>query len=143
MDLLGLLPGILKTVGKVLGIGKLNEAADELSKAQIPADKQVELQKALIDQVAQIRQLDVEELKTVMTEALAEIQSGSKYVSYARPTGLYCFYFGSLALIGAMLFGLKFDLAPIIGVLSPMAGVGGVYVYRRTTEKLNGNGTSE
>jgi hypothetical protein len=138
-----LLPGILKAVGKVLGIGKLDEAASALENAQIPPEKQVELQQALLEQTKALRELDVEELKTFMSEAIAEIQSPSKYVSWARPTGLYCFYVGSLALIVAMIFGVKIELAPIIGVLSPMAGVGGVYTYRRTTEKMNGNGTSE
>lgn len=143
MDLLGLLPGILKTVGKVLGIGKLNEAADELTKAQIPADKQAEIQQALIAQVAQIRQLDVDELKQVMSEALAEIQSPDKYVSRARPTGLYLFYLVSAGLATAIIFGIKIDPTAVLTILGPMAGVGGTYVYRRTTEKLNGNGTSE
>lgn len=143
IPLLKILPGALKAIAKVLGIGKLTEAADALENAQIPPEKQVELQQALIEQTTALRTLDVEELKVFMTEAIAEIQSPSRYVSWARPTGLYCFYFGSLALIVAMIFGVKIDLAPILGVLSPMAGVGGVYTYRRTTEKMNGNGTSE
>lgn len=139
MNPLDLLPGVLKAVAKILGIGKLSEAADALSNAQVTPEQKLELQKALVE----FRQLDVEELKTVMTEALAEIQSTDKYVSRARPTGLYLFYIVSAGLATALILGVKIDPTAVLTILGPLAGVGGTYVYRRTTEKLNGNGTSE
>lgn len=141
--LLSLLPGVLKAVGKILGIGKLDEAASALENAQISPEKQAELQQALIEQTKALRTLDIEELRTMMTEAIAEIQSPDKYVARARPTGLYIFYVCTAAVVTATILGVKIDPVATLTMLSPLAGVGGLYTYRRTTEKMNGNGTSE
>ena len=143
MDILGILPGILKAAGKILGIGKLGEAGDAITNAQVTPEQRVALQQTLANEITQLRQYDVEELKTVLTESLAEIQSPDKYVSRARPTGLYLFYLVSAGLAVAVILGVKVDPTAILTILGPLAGVGGTYVYRRTTEKLNGNGTSE
>src|SRR5574341_480663 len=89
MNLLGLLPNVLKAVGKVLGIDVVTQAGDALAGAQIPPEKQVELQLALAAHEEKLKALGIEELKTVLSENLAMIASPDKFVSRARPTMLY------------------------------------------------------
>jgi len=148
MNLLGLLPGILKTVGKVLGIGKLTEAAEALSTASISPEKQAELQQALLVHEKEMKQLAVDELKVVMSESLAMIQSEDKYTARARPTMLYVAT-GITALlcvavgIAVLRHGsVSMDtVAAITSLMAPLWGVSGWYVHSRTKEKIS-NGTS-
>jgi len=139
MGLLDLLPGALKGIGKLLGIGgKVQEVADAISGA--PPEVRAQMAAALQEHERAMRQLDIDELKTFMSESLAEIQSPDRYVSRARPTGLYIFYIVSAAIAVGMLFGVKIDPTAVLTILGPLAGVGGTYVYMRTKEKLgNGN----
>lgn len=143
MSLLGLLPGVLKTIGRVLGLGAATEVGKALENLQIPPEKQAELRLALLSHEADMKQLNIDEMKQAMSESLAMIQSSDKFVSRARPTGLYIFYTISAALAIGMIFGVKIDPAAILTILSPLAGVGGLYVYKRTQEKVNGNGNGD
>lgn len=143
--LFGLLPGILKTVGNVLGIGVVKDAGEALAAAQLSPDQQVALTTALQAHEAQMAQISLDQLKTVMSESLAEIQSPDKYVARARPTGLYFAYLGTLAIIVATIAGIKIDSGAIITLMAPMWGQAAWYSYNRTQEKLgaNGNGTNK
>ena len=140
MNIFSIIPGVLKAIGKITGLDIVNKAADALSTAQLTPEQQADLQKALIAETVQLRQLDIDELKTVMSESIAEIQSADKYVSRARPTGLYLFYLATFAITIALVLGVKVDSTAILATLGPLGGVGGTYVFRRTTEKLNGGG---
>lgn len=141
--LLGLLPTILKTIGRVTGLGVLNDASDALSKAQLTPEQQATLQSELMRHEAAMKQLSIDEMKTAMSESIAMISSSDRYVSRARPTGLYIFYGVSSAIAVGMLFGVKVDPTAILTLLAPLAGVSGTYVYQRTKEKLNGYGAHD
>lgn len=141
MNLLKALPGLLQTIGKVVGID-VGPLVKGLEGQNLSPEKQAELEQAVMLHEKDMRSADVEELKVFMSEALAEIQSSDKYVSRARPTGLYIFYIASFTVAIGLLLGVKVDPAAILTVLGPLAGVGGTYVYRRSTEKI-ANGDSK
>jgi hypothetical protein len=138
--LAGLLPTILKTVGKVTGLSILGDAGDALDKAQLTPEQKVALNAALAEHEEKMAQIGLDQFKTAMSESLAEIQSSDKFVARARPTGLYAYYLVCLAIVGAMLAGLKIDATAILTIVGPLAGTGGFYIYNRTQEKLAGNG---
>lgn len=139
VPILKLLPGLLKTAAKALGID-IESAAKAIVGEQFTPEQQIALDAALKQHEAEMFQLGIEEMKVAMSESLAMIQSTDKYVARARPTGLYIFYAVSAALAIGMLFGIKVDPTAVLTILGPLGGVGGMYVYKRTTEKLNGNG---
>lgn len=141
--LLGLLPTILKTIGRVTGLSVVNDAAEALTKAQFSPEQQAQLQSELLRHEAAMKQLSIDEMRTAMSESLAMISSADRYVSRARPTGLYIFYGVSSAIAVGMLFGVKIDPTAVLTILAPLAGVGGTYVYSRTREKLGKNGSAE
>lgn len=136
--LLTLIPGLLRTVAKFAGLdsgGILSKAAETLENISIPPEKQAEMEQALQKHEEAMAALSIEEMKTAQAESIAMVQSEDKYVSRARPTGLYIFYGVSAAIAIAMLFGVKIDSTAILTILGPLAGVGGTYVYQRTQEK--------
>ena len=136
MSLLSLLPGVLKTIAKVTGLDAMGRVADVL--ASLPPDQQAAVQAALLEHEAKMKALGIEEMKAAMSESLAMIASEDKYVKRARPTGLYIFYVVTAAIAIGMLFGVTVDPTAVLTLLAPLAGVTGTYVFRRTTEKLNG-----
>lgn len=136
MNLLALLPEVLKVVGKVTGLSVFGNASTALTGLQLPPEKQVELQEAVLVHEQQMKALSIEEMKTAMSEGLAMIASPDKYVARARPTGLYIFYLVSAAIAIGMLFGVKIDPTAVLTILGPLAGVGGTYVYQRSQEKI-------
>lgn len=142
MNLLGFLPGIIRTVGSVLNIGFLKDGADALEKAQLTPEQQASMQSALQTYELQMKQLGLEEFKTVMSESLAEITSPDRYVARARPTGLYIAYLGTAALVAANIAGVKIDTGAMVTLLTPMWSQAAWYTYNRTKEKLanGGNG---
>ncbi len=137
--LAGLLPTILKTVGKITGIGIVSDAGDALQKAQLTPEQQIALNAALAEHEEKMAQISLDQLKTVMSESLAEIESPDKFVARARPAGLYIAYVGTLAIIAAEIAGVKLDSGAIITLLAPMWGQAAWYTQKRTQEKL-GNG---
>lgn len=141
--LLGLIPGILRTIASITGLSPVKEAADAIQNAQIPPEKLAELQEALQRHELAMKALSVEELKTAVSESVAMISSSDKFVSRARPTGLYAAYIVSAALGAALIFGVKVDATAILTLMGPMYGAASVYVYSRTKEKLNGYGTHD
>ena len=139
MGILDLLGPILKVAGKVLGIGdKVKEVADAIEGA--PPEVRAKIAADLQQHEQALKALSIEEMRVAMSESIAMVQSSDKYVSRARPTGLYIFYLASAAIAVGMLFGVKIDPTAVLTILGPLAGVGGTYVYNRTREKLNGNG---
>jgi hypothetical protein len=143
IPLLGLIPKIIKTAANILGVDSVKDVVDAIEGSKLTPEQRVALETAAQQYSVEIRQLDIEELKTVLTESIAEIQSPDKFVSRARPTGLYIFYGVSSAIAIGMLFGVKIDPTAVLTILGPLAGVGGTYVYKRTQEKLGANGNSE
>lgn len=143
MNLLSLLPAVLKTLGKVTGLNVFGEASAAVSTLTLPPEKQAELQEALLTHEATMKQLSIDEMRTAMSESLAMIASPDKYVSRARPTGLYIFYGVSAVIAIGMLAGVKIDPTAVLTILAPLAGVGGTYVYQRTQEKIASNGNDK
>ena len=141
MNLLGLLPGLLRTVGHILGIGAANDAATAIEGAQMTAEQRAALQVELQTHEEKMKALSIEEMKAAMAESLAMVESPDKYVSRARPTGLYIYYFASLFLTVTIALASHGhpDPTAILAIIGPMAGVGGVYTWAKTKEKLNGN----
>lgn len=140
LSLLSLLPTVLKTVAKISGLDIFNQAADTVGNLQLSPDKQVELQEAVMAHEVAMRQTDVDSLKALVSEAIADAQSADKYVSRARPTGLYIAYAVTGAIIVSEIFGYKVDHAMVAELLVPLYGNAGYYMYLRTKEKMNGNG---
>lgn len=139
MNILSLLPGVLKTAAKVLGVD-IEGAAKAIVGNTLTSEQQASLTAGLREHEEEMKRLSIEELKVLMSEGMAMIASPDKYVSRARPTGLYIFYGVSAAIAIGMLFGVKIDPTAVLTILAPLAGVGGTYVYQRTREKLNGGG---
>jgi len=141
VNLLALIPGVLKTLGGVLGIGdKVKAVTDAIESAQGSPELRAQLEQSLRAHEEEMQRLSIEELKAIMSESMAMIASPDKFVSRARPTGLYFFYGVSTAIAVGMLFGIKIDPTAILTIIGPLAGVGGTYVVQRTREKLKGNG---
>lgn len=135
--LLKLLPTILHTVGKFTGLEAVTKAAEALSGAPpLSPEKAAELEVALGAQTVELRKVELEELRALLAEQTAEVQSEDRFVSRARPSGLYAFYAVSVAVAVALLAGVKIDPTAILTVIAPLAGVGGTYVVSRTREKL-------
>src|SRR5437762_14304640 len=143
MNLFSILPKVLQIAGNILGIGTLKDAGAAIKNLQLSPEQEAQLNQALMVHEAAMKQLSIDEMKTAMSESLAMISSSDKYVSRARPTGLYIFYGVSAAIAIGMLFGVHVDATAILTILGPLAGVGGVYVYARTKEKLGANGIGE
>lgn len=140
LPLLALLPAALKTIAKITGLDIVGKAGDVLASTQLSPEKQAELQQAMLAHEAQMKALGIEEMKAAMSESMVMLGSDDKYVKRARPTGLYIFYAITAAIAVGMLLGVEIDPTAVLTILAPLAGVGGTYVYRRTTEKLGGNG---
>jgi hypothetical protein len=140
IPLLSLIPGVLKTIARVAGIDIFDKAADALKNLNLSPEKQLELQNSMQTHEAEMERLNIEAMKVAMQESLAMVASEDKFVKRARPFGLYSFYLASLALVAAQIAGAAIDPAAILTILAPLAGVGGTYIYKRTQEKLNGNG---
>jgi holin (3TMs family) len=147
--LIRLLPAILKAVARITGLSEVGTAADALQKAQLTPEQDAALQEELLRHEQAMKALSVDELKAAIAAATAEstamIQSGDAYVSRARPTMLYAATAITVAIslaVGVVVIrGGTVDLA-IAGVLStlmlPLWGAAGLYVDRRTKEKMNG-----
>lgn len=146
MDILSLvthaLPAIIKTVGGAVGLGgPAGALADAIAGAS--PEKKAELAQA-------IAALDLETLKVKagMVDSdnkveIAELQSTDKYVSRARPTGLYVAYFTTLTLVLAIIAysfakGTPIPTDVILALLVPCWGHAGYYAFSRTQEKKAG-----
>ena len=137
--LLGLLPKLIKTAAGILGVDSVKDVVDTLQNNKLTPEQRVALETALQQHEKEMRALDIEELKTVMSESLAEIQSTDKFTSRARPFGVYTACAITAALAVAMMFGVKLDTGAIITLIAPLWGQTAWYTYKRTQEKMNGS----
>lgn len=141
--LVSLLPGVLDTLGGITGLDVLKKAADALK--GVPPEKRLELELAIMQHERELRSLALAEMQTEIQAKVdlmkAELAQEDKYVSRARPTGLYISYLVSLGLAAAVIAGVRIDTAAILTLLGPLMGFSGWYAYNRTREKLNGNNT--
>lgn len=139
MNLLDILKPVLSTIGDITHIGIFNTAADAIGGDQmkaLPPETQLALETALQKHEEAMRSLDIEELKTFISESLAEINSTDKYTSRARPTGVYAATIITAMMATGMLFGVKLDTGAIVVLLAPLWGSAGYYTFNRTKEKL-------
>ncbi len=139
MNLLSVLKPILQTVGTVTGIGVFKDAADAIGgdeMQKLPPETQAALEASLEKHEEAMRGFDTEDLKTVVSEAVAEIASPDKFTSRARPFCVYCAGVLTLSMGGAMMFGVRFDTGAMVTLMTPLWGNSMYYVYQRTQEKL-------
>lgn len=140
IPLLGILPKIIKAAGSILGVDSVKDVVDAIEGNKLTPEQKVALDTATKQFEVEMRQIDTEQMKQFVAESVAEIQSSDKYVSRARPTGLYLAYALSAFVVIGMLTHLPIDRALVAEVIVPMYGAGGYYMYLRTKEKMNGNG---
>ena len=58
-----------------------------------------------------------------------------KYVSRARPTGVYVSYLVALGFSGALIAGVQIDPTAILTLIGPLIGGSAFYTHKRTQEK--------
>lgn len=138
IPLLSLLPAALKAIAKVTGLDVVKQAGDALASAQFTPEQQTELKQALMAHEAEMARLSLEDFKVAMSESLAEIQSPDKFVSRARPFGVYAACVITSALAVALIAGVTVDTAAILTLIAPMWGQAAWYTFNRTREKMNG-----
>lgn len=136
--LIGLLPKLLKTAGSILGVDSVKDVIDTLQNNKLTPEQRVQLELATKEYEKEMRQYDIEELKTVMSETSLMIQSDDKFVKRARPTGLYVAYACSIAMTVALIAHVKVDPTAILTLMGPLYGAQGYYMHLRTKEKMNG-----
>src|SRR5437879_2376229 len=120
--LLGLIPGILRTIASITGIAPANVAADAIQNAQIPPEKLAELQEALQRHELAMKALSVDELKTAVSESVAMLQSDDKFTKRARPSALYAATLITAALAAAMIFKVHLDTGALTAIMLPLWG---------------------
>lgn len=140
MNVFDIVKGVLRTAAKVAGVdiggdgGVLEKAASILDRVKETPEMRAELLK----HEEEMKRLATEEMHVANEEALAMIASQDRFVSRARPTGLYLFYGCSVALVLAHIAGVKIDPGVVTTILLPLGGTGGLYIWKRTAEKMNG-----
>ena len=146
IPIISLLPKLLKAVASITGLDKLADAGNLLETAQIPPEKQAELELATLEFKKEMRGFDLEEVKQMVNESVAMITSPDKYTSRARPTMLYAATAITsflVIVVGVTIFkAVHIDLGAIgaiVSLMTPLWGAGGFYIYKRTQEKLNGS----
>lgn len=139
ISLLKVLPGVLKAAAKVLGLD-IGKAVEAIVGEQLTPEQQSALNLAMLDHEIAMKQIGLDELKTVLSETQLMLSSEDKYVSRARPTGLYIAYACSVAMTIALVTGTAVDAAAILTLMAPLYGAQGYYMHLRTREKMNGNG---
>lgn len=138
IPLISLIPKVFKAAAGILGIDSVKDVVDAINNNKLTPEQRVELEQAVQEHTKEMRQLDITELKEVMSETSLMIQSTDKYVARARPTGLYTAYVISLGLAAALVFGVQIDATAILTLCAPMYGAQGYYMHLRTKEKMNG-----
>jgi len=132
---------VVKTAAGLLGVTSVKDLTAAIEGGKLTPEQRVALDAAAKQFEIENRQIDLEQMKQFVSEAVAEINSGDKYVSRARPTGLYLAYVLSGLVVVGMLFKIAIDRALVAEIMLPMYGAGGYYMYLRTKEKMNGNGS--
>lgn len=143
IPLLGLIPKIIKAAAGILGVDSVKDVVDAIEGNKLTTDQRVALDAAAKQYEVEMRQIDTEQMKQFVSEAVAEITSPDKYTSRARPTGLYMAYALSLLVAIAMIAKIPIDRALIAEIILPMYSAAGYYMFLRTKEKMNGNGDGD
>ena len=138
IPLLSLIPKILKVAGSILGVDSIQGVVDAIEGNKLTPEQKLALETAVQEHEKEMRALDIDELKQVMSETSLMIQSQDKFVSRARPTGLYVAYACSIAMVVTLMTGTHIDAAAILTLMGPLYGAQGYYMHLRTKEKLNG-----
>lgn len=146
MNLLKLLPRLLGTAAKALGVD-IDSAVRAIVGEQLTPEQQVALQTALAQHEREMKALSVEEMKIAVSESIAMIGSSDRFVSRARPVMLYAATAITCLLCCAVGYALVTNttielgaVGAIVSLMTPLWGAGGYYIHSRTKEKLNGNG---
>lgn len=142
--LLGLLPGLLRTVGQVTGLPLLSQAADAIGGAPpLSPEQQAAMQSALQAHEEKLRELGIEQskvdtdaLKALLAESIAMIQSSDRFVSRARPSQLYAFVAVNLVIVPALIFGWHPDQVQMeaIGFVEVALGGNAAWYQKLRTE---------
>jgi holin (3TMs family) len=140
IPILNLAGKVIKAAAGILGIDSVKDVVDAIANNKMTPEQRLAIEASANEHEEEMERLNIEAMKVAMQESLAMVTSEDKFVKRARPFGLYSFYLASLALVVAEIAGAKVDPTAILTILAPLAGVGGTYVYKRTQEKLNGNG---
>lgn len=144
LPLLKLLPSILKTVAKITGIDVVDKAADAIAGTTLTAEKQAELDQAVMQHEVEMKKLAVEEYKASAEVIKTEASSSDAYVRRARPTFLYIMYAALFVnyVVGSVVHLFRQDIVPVnlpegLLVLFGSGYLG--YSYLRTKDKQNGH----
>lgn len=135
---LPIIGGLIKAVGEITGLSSVKDVVDAIIGDKLTPEQKLQLNEAAKQYSIQDRQIDTEQMKLFVSEAIAEINSPSKFVSFARPLGLYFAYLLSILVVIGMLAHWNIDHALVAEVMLPLYGAGGYYMHLRTREKLNG-----
>lgn len=138
MNLLKLIPNLLKAAAGILGVDSVKDVVDAISNNKLTPEQRVALDAAMKEHELAMKQVGLDELKTVLSETQLMLASQDKYVSRARPTGLYIAYTCSIAMTIALVTGTSVDAAAILTLMAPLYGAQGYYMHLRTKEKMNG-----
>lgn len=150
IQIIGWIPKIIKVAASVLGVDSVKDVVDALENNKLTPDQRVALDAATKQYALEMRGFDLEEVKSTMTQAIAELQSPDKYVSRARPTILYVA--SGISIFLAVVLGIVIikhttiewgAVGAMSSLLGTLFGVSGYYVGKRTAEKLNGNGNGD
>lgn len=136
--IIGIAAKIIKAAAGVLGVDSVKDVVDAIQGNKLTPEQRLAIETATQEHEKEMRQLDIEELKEVMSETSLMIQSNDKYVARARPTGLYVAYSCSIAMVIALITGTHIDAAAILTLMGPLYGAQGYYMHLRTKEKMNG-----
>ena len=150
MNIKNILSGVLDIAGSITGIGILKEASKALSDSDISPEQQTQIQNALMKHEEVMAQIDIqarqqanEEMKTFITESVAEINSSDRYTSRARPTGVYCAILITIGLAFAVVWCMIYNIPIEVGAIGeitslivPLWGSAAYYTQKRTEEKV-------
>jgi len=131
---------VIKAAAGVLGIDSVKDVVDAIQNNKLTPEQRIAIETATQEHQKEMRALDIEELKQVMSETSLMIQSDDKFVKRARPTGLYVAYACSIAMTIALISGTHVDATAILTLMAPLYGAQSLYIYKRTQEKMNGGG---
>jgi hypothetical protein len=129
---------VIKAAAGILGVDSIKDVVDSIENNKLTPEQRVAIETATQEHEKEMRSLDIEELKQVMSETSLMIQSDDKFVKRARPTGLYVAYACSIAMTVALISGTHVDATAILTLMAPLYGAQSLYIYKRTQEKMNG-----
>lgn len=133
IPILGPILKIVKAAAGILGVDSVKDVFDTISQNKLTPEQRLALEALEKEHVREMTEL-------ALSETNLMIQSEDRYVSYARPTGLYVAYLGSIGLVVALIAGVSIDPTAILTLMGPLYGAQGYYMHLRTKEKMNGHG---